>query len=112
MRIEITAHVRDGLYPLASALLTKEGFFMPHTQQTDPQPDFRVTYHGTITTITPLSDACREWLEDNVEIEPWQARHECRRLRLPYTEWRRDGVSGKSTSPSTLPPRAAAPIMS
>jgi len=34
--------------------------------------DFRVTYHGTITTITPLSDACREWLEDKVAIEPWQ----------------------------------------
>jgi len=37
-----------------------------------PMPDFRITYHGTITTITPLSDACREWLEENVEIEPWQ----------------------------------------
>src|SRR2546421_13020437 len=51
-----------------------EGFFMPYAkaQQTDPQADFRVTYHGTITTITPLSDACREWLEDNVAIEPWQ----------------------------------------
>ena len=51
---------------------------MPHTQshQPDhsrtPRPDFRLTYHGTITTITPLSDACREWLEENVEIEPWQ----------------------------------------
>src|SRR5947207_13594464 len=50
----------------------KEGFFMPYAQQTDPQADFRVTYHGTITTITPLSDACREWVEENVEIEPWQ----------------------------------------
>ena len=47
---------------------------MPYAQaqQTDPQADFRVTYHGTITTITPLSDTCREWLEDNVAIEPWQ----------------------------------------
>src|SRR5207248_667763 len=51
---------------------------MPHTQahQLDhaqtPRADFRVTYHGTITTITPLSDACREWVEENVEIEPWQ----------------------------------------
>ena len=45
---------------------------MPYAQQTDPQADFRVTYHGTITTITPLSDRCREWLEDNVAIEPWQ----------------------------------------
>jgi hypothetical protein len=34
--------------------------------------DFRVTYHGTITTITPLSDACRDWVDENVAIEPWQ----------------------------------------
>jgi len=49
---------------------------MPHAQahQRDHahRADFRVTYHGTITTITPLTDACREWLEENVEIEPWQ----------------------------------------
>ena len=47
---------------------------MPYAQaqQTDPRADFRVTYHGTVTTITPLSDACREWLEENVELEPWQ----------------------------------------
>jgi hypothetical protein len=47
---------------------------MPYAQaqRTDPQADFRVTYHGTITSITPLTDACREWLEGNVEIEPWQ----------------------------------------
>ena len=44
---------------------------MPYAQS-DPLADFRVTYHGTITTITPLSDACRDWLEDNVAIEPWQ----------------------------------------
>ncbi|HET9848463.1 MAG TPA: hypothetical protein VFR68_07920 [Candidatus Dormibacteraeota bacterium] len=51
---------------------------MPHIQDhrsahtKSPRADFRITYHGTITTITPLSDACREWLEGNVEIEPWQ----------------------------------------
>jgi hypothetical protein len=51
---------------------------MPHDQahQHDhartPRADFRVTYHGTVTTVTPLSDRCREWLEENVEIEPWQ----------------------------------------
>jgi hypothetical protein len=37
-----------------------------------PRADFRLTYHGTITTLTPLSDACREWVEENVAIEPWQ----------------------------------------
>ena len=51
---------------------------MPHTQshQPDhsrtPSADFRITYHGTITTITPLSGRCREWLDANVEIEEWQ----------------------------------------
>ena len=51
---------------------------MPHTQahQPDhaqtPRADFRLAYHGTITTLTPLTDACREWVEENVEIEPWQ----------------------------------------
>jgi hypothetical protein len=51
---------------------------MPHTKARQPDhaqtptADFRVTYHGTITTITPLSDACREWVEANVEIEEWQ----------------------------------------
>ena len=51
---------------------------MPHTQdhQPDraqtPRADFRVTYHGTVTTITPLTARCREWVEANVEIEPWQ----------------------------------------
>jgi hypothetical protein len=57
---------------------SKEGFLMPHTQA--PQPDqlqsptadFRLTYHGTITTITPLTERCREWVEENVEIEPWR----------------------------------------
>ena len=48
---------------------------MPHVPAHQPdhaQADFRVTYHGTVTTVTPLSDRCREWLEENVEIEPWQ----------------------------------------
>jgi len=48
---------------------------MPHAQAHQPDhahADFRVTYHGTATTITPLSDGCREWVEENVAIEPWQ----------------------------------------
>jgi hypothetical protein len=51
---------------------------MPHAQthQSDhaqtPRADFRLTYHGTITTLTPLTDRCREWVKENVEIEPWQ----------------------------------------
>ena len=45
---------------------------MPHTQAHQPdhtRADFRVTYPGTVTTITPLTDACRECLEQNVEID-------------------------------------------
>jgi hypothetical protein len=56
---------------LVSALLIEGGFFHAFCPIRSPG-DFRVTYHGTITTITPLSDACRDWLEDNVAIEPWQ----------------------------------------
>jgi hypothetical protein len=55
-----------------------EGFLMPYAQahqpghSQTPRADFRVTYHGTITTITPLSDACRDWLEEYADIERWQ----------------------------------------
>src|SRR2546423_419782 len=78
MRIEITAQERDGLCPRSRQPSNTEGFLMQSRQAHQqhqgrtPSADFRITYHGTITTITPLSDACREWLEDNVAIEPWQ----------------------------------------
>ena len=51
---------------------------MPHTKADQPdhaqraRADFSVAYHGTITTVTPLSNACRVWLDENVAIEPWQ----------------------------------------
>jgi hypothetical protein len=51
---------------------------MPYTNSQKPKygqittPDFCITYHGTIATITPLSDMCRGWIEANVAIEPWQ----------------------------------------
>ena len=37
----------------------------PQARQCDcaSRADFRLTCHGTITTITPLSGRCREWLE-------------------------------------------------
>lgn len=34
--------------------------------------DFRTEYHGTIRTITPLTNRCRHWIEENVAYEPWQ----------------------------------------
>jgi len=33
---------------------------------------FRATYHGTIITLTPLTDRCRECVETNVDIEAWK----------------------------------------
>lgn len=35
-------------------------------------PDFCITYHGSVATLDLLSDAARRWVEDNLEIEPWQ----------------------------------------
>jgi hypothetical protein len=37
-----------------------------------PAADFIVTYHGTVATVDALSDACLNWIEENVAIEPWQ----------------------------------------
>lgn len=42
------------------------------TQASPAAPDFRVTYHGTITLLEPLTDACREWLDNNVHVEDWE----------------------------------------
>src|SRR3954447_20090520 len=79
MRIEITAHWARRVYTRSrQPSSTEGGFFMSHApayhprDAQTPRADFRLTYHGTITTITPLSEACREWLDENVEIEAWQ----------------------------------------
>jgi hypothetical protein len=44
------------------------------TRPTDGSPaaDFIVTYHGTVATLDVLNDSCLNWIEENVEIEPWQ----------------------------------------
>ena len=34
-----------------------------------PSPDFEISYHGTITLLRPLTDACREWIDKNVATE-------------------------------------------
>lgn len=34
--------------------------------------DFRITYHGTVTLLHPLTPACREWIDENVATEGWQ----------------------------------------
>ena len=36
------------------------------------KPDFRVRFRGTITMLYPLTEACREWIDENVGAEGWQ----------------------------------------
>jgi hypothetical protein len=35
-------------------------------------PDIRVDAHGTVVLLTPLTETARQWIDDNVEVEPWQ----------------------------------------
>ena len=35
-------------------------------------PDFVVTNMGTTILIRPVTAAAREWIDENVETEPWQ----------------------------------------
>jgi hypothetical protein len=34
--------------------------------------DFQITDQGSIFLIRPLSEAARQWLDENVVSEPWQ----------------------------------------
>jgi hypothetical protein len=53
---------------------SKEGFFMTEQGSTETASagDFVITYHGIVSTIDALTDACLSWIEENVEIKPWQ----------------------------------------
>jgi hypothetical protein len=35
-------------------------------------PDVLVRNDGTVFVFCPLTDRAKDWLEENVEIEPWQ----------------------------------------
>ena len=35
-------------------------------------PDFLIADHGSIVWLAPVTDAARQWLEDNATYEPWQ----------------------------------------
>jgi hypothetical protein len=35
-------------------------------------PDFHIADHGSIITIAPVSEAARDWIDENVASEPWQ----------------------------------------
>jgi len=34
--------------------------------------DFQISDHGSIITIRPVSEAAHQWLDENVDAEPWQ----------------------------------------
>jgi hypothetical protein len=34
--------------------------------------DFQIADHGSIISIKPVSDAARQWVDENVVSEPWQ----------------------------------------
>jgi hypothetical protein len=40
--------------------------------ETPDMSDFRISEHGSILAIKPVSDAARQWLDENVVSEPWQ----------------------------------------
>lgn len=35
-------------------------------------PDFTFANHGSVTLLTPVSDAAREWAAEHLPVEPWQ----------------------------------------
>lgn len=36
-----------------------------------PTPDFTMANHGTLVTFVLLTERAREWVEENVSIEPY-----------------------------------------
>jgi hypothetical protein len=44
----------------------------PSAGQKTVSHDFQITYHGTVSTLDVLTEPAREWVENNVEAEPWQ----------------------------------------
>lgn len=36
------------------------------------QTNFMVTDEGTVVFITPVSDVARQWVDENLSLEPWQ----------------------------------------
>lgn len=38
----------------------------------DKQNDFEVHDHGSLIGIAPMTQECRQWIDDSVEYEGWQ----------------------------------------
>lgn len=37
-----------------------------------PKHDIELRHHGSIVLFVPLSDFARQWVDENVSLEPWQ----------------------------------------
>jgi hypothetical protein len=44
----------------------------PASMEIPDMSDFQIADHGTVISIRPLSEAARQWLDENVVAEPWQ----------------------------------------
>jgi len=38
----------------------------------DQGQDFKVTYHGSVSRLVPLTDLAKEWVEEHLQLEDWQ----------------------------------------
>ena len=39
---------------------------------TNQQPDLRVYNEGTIVQFEPVSEAAKDWIDENVQVEGWK----------------------------------------
>ena len=47
------------------------------------EADVLVENCGSVAMFTPMTPAARQWVEENVNIEPWQRMGDVHRLRTP-----------------------------
>jgi hypothetical protein len=45
---------------------------LPYRTTETEGDDYHVTNHGTIVTITPLTQDAADWIDENVATEDWQ----------------------------------------
>jgi hypothetical protein len=73
-------------------------------------PDFLIADHGSVVTIAPVSEAARDWIDENVASEPWQWLGGALCIDHRYAATSSKGSPTKaSTSPADRFPRPAAP---
>jgi hypothetical protein len=52
---------------MASNGRTRKNAIMPQSE-----PDVLVENHGSVCIVQPMSEAAREWIDENVQTEGWQ----------------------------------------